>query len=445
MKIKALRDKLVRLRGESQEIITKAQTEDNRDLTVDEVKKINAFSTDYEATQSQLAALEAVDDLSRRTDAMRAQESVSAGRPSPSLVTPPVQQSARQTNADPAHQPLGSFGAFAQAVSSSFRPGGTMDNRLAIEAAAASTFANEALDSEGGAMVPPQYMTSISQAINAGDSLLPLTDNIAIGGRVMGFPADENAPWGTTGILAYWQQEGTAGTAVKPNLKPKMMSLNKLMVLAPVSEELLEDAPALESWLTAKAADAIVWKMNDSIVNGTGVGQPLGINTAASIISQTKETSQTAATINAANVGKMFGRVIPNGLNGAAWLIAPDAYNQLISMTIGNYPAWTPPTSGMAQAPGGFLLGKPVIISSTCQTLGTAGDIYLGAWKTGYRCITKQGGVKGALSMHLYFDADQSAFRFTFRMDGMPWLQAAVAAAYGSSTLGHFVKIETRS
>lgn len=447
-KIKELHDKLVRLHGESQAILEKAKVEDNRDLTADETQRVNALAAEYDAAQSQKAALEAVADMGRRNEEQRVWERQSAGRPcSSALTTAPAEGTGqRQTrgNGSDQRQRFGSFGAYAQAVAQ-MRKNGEAFERVKVEAGAATTFGNEALDSEGAALVPAEYMTAVATAIGAGDSLLPLTDQITIQGNSMAFPADENTPWGTTGILAYWQQEGVAGTQVRPNLKTKAMRLNKLMCLIPVTEELLEDAVALESYLTQKAADAILWKINDAIVNGTGVGQPQGIKNAASLITQTKEGSQTAATINANNVGKMLGRLIPSALSGAAWLIAPDAYNQLITMSVSNQPIWTPPNAGIQQAPAGSLLGRPVIISMTCQTLGTAGDIYLGGFKAGYRTIVKAGGVKGAISAHLFFDADTTAFRFTFRMDGLPWLQAAVSAAYGSSTLGHFVTMETRS
>jgi len=90
------------------------------------------------------------------------------------------------------------------------------------------------------------------------------------------------------------------------------------------------------------------------------------------------------------------------------------------------------------------LLGRPVFISMTCQTLGTKGDIYFAAFSR-YKAIVKRGGIQNAISMHLYFDYGLQAFRFTFRMNGNPWLKTPISLAYGSSTISPFVCVETRS
>jgi hypothetical protein len=46
--------------------------------------------------------------------------------------------------------------------------------------------------------------------------------------------------------------------------------------------------------------------------------------------------------------------------------------------------------------------------------------------------------------MHLYFDADATAFRATFRIDGQPKLAAAIAQAKGGNTLSPFVLLGAR-
>ena len=53
--------------------------------------------------------------------------------------------------------------------------------------------------------------------------------------------------------------------------------------------------------------------------------------------------------------------------------------------------------------------------------------------------------VQMAQSMHLWFDYDMSAFRWTFRVDGMPWLSAPVDPAKGTTKRAHFVTLATRS
>jgi len=73
------------------------------------------------------------------------------------------------------------------------------------------------------------------------------------------------------------------------------------------------------------------------------------------------------------------------------------------------------------------LMGKPIIWSKHCSTLGTAGDIVLADWSQ-YLVGQKAGqGASGKYdtSIHLKFDADQTCFRFVFRIDGQPWWPSA--------------------
>ncbi len=333
------------------------------------------------------------------------------------------------------------FGEFLTAVKRAARAGGDVDERLRL-GAAPTTYGNEAVGADGGFLVPVDYSQRLYDLSLEQDALLPLTDNDPVSGNGMSFPAAETTPWGTNGVRAYWEAEASQATQTKPVLDRKELRLRKLFALVPVTEELLADSAAIGGYVERKAAESIRWKTNEAIVNGTGAGQPLGITASSATVSQAKETSQTAATINATNIAKMYARCI--GPNMGTWLINPDAYNQLIVMTIGDQPIWTAPTQGMASAPGGLLLGRPVLFADSCATLGTVNDIIFGNF-AGYKTITKAGGIQTATSMHLWFDYDVSAFRMTFRVDGMPWLSAAISPAKGSVTRSHFVTLATRA
>jgi HK97 family phage major capsid protein len=93
--------------------------------------------------------------------------------------------------------------------------------------------------------------------------------------------------------------------------------------------------------------------------------------------------------------------------------------------------------------PSGTILGRPIVVTEACATLGTVGDIVL--WDpTKYLTVVK-GALKSDVSIHLWFDQNTTAFRFVLRANGQPWLSAPIARKNGSNTLSHFVCIETRS
>ena len=88
-------------------------------------------------------------------------------------------------------------------------------------------------------------------------------------------------------------------------------------------------------------------------------------------------------------------------------------------------------------------LGRPVVVTEACAALGTSGDIILWDPK-GYLSVVKTGGVRSDVSIHLWFDQSVTAFRFVMRMNGQPWLGAAVARKNGSNTLSTVVALAAR-
>lgn len=311
-----------------------------------------------------------------------------------------------------------------------------------IDAATGDNSHSEA--SSDGNMVPTAIRDRIWSFVFDEDSILSQVDSEPTAGNSVELLTDQTTPWGSTGIQAYWENEGATGTESRVDTNPVTVKMHKLMALVTANEELVQDAARLASRLMDKAPLAIRWKACDAIHNGNGVGKPLGILNSDGLVSVAKESGQAAQTIEADNIAKMYARLLPGSYARAVWKINPDVIDQLITMTLGDQPIWTPPASGLVNAPGGVLLGRPVQFSEHCQTIGTKGDIRL-IDPMGYYAITKPRGIQFASSMHLLFDKDKQAFRWTFRLGGRPYLNAAQSPANGSNTKSHFVTLDTRA
>lgn len=336
-----------------------------------------------------------------------------------------------------------SFGEFAQSVQAAAAQGARPDQRLMIGAAAPGTVGNEGTGQDGGFLVPPQFSSDIWQLSLGEDSLLPLTDNTEVTGNSMVFPKDETTPWSTDGVRAYWQAEATAVNATKPKIGTTQMRLHKLMALVPLTDELLADANALQSYLPKKVANSIMWKTNESILFGTGVGQPLGALASKAIVTVAKESGQATATLLSQNISKMVSRLPSGSLRNAFWMMNNDVLPALDNLTLGNYPIYMPVSQGVQASPYGMLKGRPVNVSQHAASFSSQGDLIL-VDLSYYRTITKAGGMETATSMHLYFDADATAFRTTFRIDGQPALLNPINPAKGSNTLSPFVQLGAR-
>ncbi len=412
-------------------ILDLAATE-GRDLTAEE-------NTSYEALKSTITGLNA--SIAREQELMA--EEAAAG-----LV---VNEDARISGGDHAaakdtKRGFKSLGEFARAVKNATNAGSALDQRLLIGAAAPGTYSNEGAGADGGFAIPPAFSNEIWRLSLGEGSMIPLTDNTEVTGNSMVFPKDETTPWGGSGVQAYWRNEGPALTGSKLALGTSMLRLHELTVLAPVTNELLDDAPALGSYLQPLASERIMWKTNEAILFGTGVGQPKGVLAAANaaLIVQAKDTSQATATISNANISNMVSRLKAGELMNAVWLGNPDILPALEGMSVGNYPIYLP-NNNVNGASYGMLKGRPLLMSEHANGLGSQSDLSLVSLK-GYRTITKAGGVETATSMHIYFDANATAFRFIFRIDGQPIISQPIQppSGKGSKTRSYFVTLAAR-
>ena len=166
------------------------------------------------------------------------------------------------------------------------------------------------------------------------------------------------------------------------------------------------------------------------------------------MVVQAKDTGQAANTLSVLNLFNMISRMPPGSYGKAVWLINPTVIPLLATLVLGQIPVFvpapTPAGGGITASPlFGYILGRPCIISQHAAALSTQGDVQLHDLSY-YRTITKSEGINTATSMHLYFDADATAMRATFRIDGSPKIASAISPAKGSTTLSPFVQLQAR-
>lgn len=408
---------------------------DSRDMSDEEVVAFDALRTRIDATSA------AID---RETALIADEVRISVGSAIGPIVTD-------NREADP-KRGFGSLGEFMQAVYQADKPGKSIDGRLLLgglggmSAAAPGNFSNEAAGQDGGFLVPPQFSQEIFKLSLGEDSLLTLTDNVEISGNSMAFPKDETTPWGTNGIRAYWQGEAASAVATKPVLGLSTLRLKKLMAMVPTTDELLDDANALTTYLPQKVALSIRWKANESILFGAGNGIPVGCMNAGAIVTVAKESGQATQTLVPQNLAKMIARLPPGSFTNAVWIVNNDVLPALFTLSLGNFPIYLPTglsVGGIQISSYGTLLGRPVFVSQHANTFSSQGDVLL-VDLSYYQTITKAGGLQTATSMHLYFDADLTAFRTTFRMDGQSKIANPIAPAKGSNSLSPYIQLAAR-
>lgn len=300
-----------------------------------------------------------------------------------------------------------------------------------------ATGLNEATPSQGGYLLPPQIAAGIHQNMWSVGSVLSRFNPIRVSGNSLTINAvDETSRANGSrmgGVQGYWLAEAAQKSASKPKFRQIDLKLKKVAALCYATDELLADASALESWIGNEVPNELRFNVEAAIINGDGVGKPLGILQSGSLISATRTDEDE---IDAYDIGRMWARRL-TGYNDYVWFVNPAVYPQLLNMTIGDMPVYAP--SVRPDVPFGSLLGRPVIENEYCPNLGTAGDILL-ASPSAYALITK-GGVEAASSIHIKFDYDETAFRFVYRVDGQPYYNAAITAYDAVNTVSPFVAL----
>lgn len=344
-----------------------------------------------------------------------------------------------------------SFAEYAMTVRAATGPRGGAGDQEAITRIqnALTTYGQESVGADGGFAVPPDYRTEIIEKVTGEESLLARTDRMVTSGGTLVLPTDETVPYGDTGIQAYWENEAGQKTQSKPVLGQTSIRLNKLIALVPLTDELLQDAPGMDSYIRRKVPDVFNAKINTAIIDGTGAGQPLGLLRSNALITVSKNVSQPADSIWFENIVAMYSRMRARSLPRSAWYINQSILPQLMMMSFDpqgtvKVPIFMPGGS-IATAPYGTLLGRPIIPIEAAKPVGDLGDIIF-ADLTQYLTVTRGQDIQTDVSIHLFFDYDVTAFRFVLRINGQPWWNGPVQPQQGSApTLGDFVALAERS
>jgi len=344
----------------------------------------------------------------------------------------------------PKHERFGTFGEFISAtMKAEPRVDGRVDKRL-VRASGMS----EGSPADGGFLVQPDQSSRLIEPLFApgGDAILSRVNTTTVSGNGLSFSAiaettKATSSWG--GIAMYWLGEGSEKTASSPKLRKVELKLKKVAGLCYLTDELLEDAPALSQRLENGFRVALRNMLNKAILNGTGAGQPLGLLQSTAKISIAAESGQPASTILTENLLNMRERLTPGALS-PVWLFNPTCYKQLFQLQVGLGTAGVLVSGQNIQSSGiTSILGVPAIECPWLPVLGTVGDIIL--VDLGQYEFIQKGGPQVAYSIHVKFVYDETAMRIVYRCDGQLSAVATTTLEDGSTTVAPVITLATRS
>lgn len=405
-------------------VLNKAETED-RFLSDDEQKEIDKYEGEIRAW----------DESINRAEKLLAIEPEDRSEEKPEVKPTPGKENEKR---------FASFGEQLLAAYRAAAPGGHVDERLSTRPASGL---NESTPSDGGFLVQQDFVTELLKRtyktgiLSSKVKKIPISTN-ANSLKINAIDEDSRANgsrWG--GVQTYWEGEADELTASKPKFRQMELSLKKLTGLCYATDELLQDASALEAVIRQAFAEEFGFKIDDAILSGSGEGEPLGILNGGSLVTVAKEASQTEI-ITVENLIKMWNRLWSRSRANAVWYINQELEPYLYTLKIGDKPVYIP-AGGLSEKPYGTLFGRPVVPLEQCSAAGEVGDIILA--DVGQYLLIDKGGVKAASSIHVRFLYDENVFRFIYRVDGKPIWSKPLAPYKGSASVSPFVTLAKRS
>jgi HK97 family phage major capsid protein len=306
----------------------------------------------------------------------------------------------------------------------------------------AATGLGEAVDSEGGFIVPPMIAEPLLQKVYDDSEILGRCNKTPAGSNeVILHAIDETSRVDGSrfgGLRGYWVAEGATVTASKPKFRQLRMRLAKVAAALYVTEE-GEDSVSFGSRMQTVVPAELRFQVENAILRGDGAGKPLGVLNAPCVIEVSKESGQGANTFEFENTTAMYARCWTASRKNAVWLVGGDVDVQLLSMM-----------SGIAGTPaltyeGGrrYLHGGLVLPCEHCSTVGDVGDVVL-ADLSQYE-LTDRDEVNGVRSIHVKFLEHESVYRFSYRVQGQPGWNAPLTPRFGSDTQSPFITLEARA
>lgn len=448
--------RILQLRSKAASIVAQMQAIANaagdRELTADERTAFDAHQATLTAVKADVTRQEQLDVLGREAGtAADADQAAAAAAQRAAGVR--VEVGAPNSEKDP-KRGFASPREFLSAVMRAGRATGrSVDPRLAglrpsPQAAAGSDEAGEYSGPAGGFLVPVGLSGQILSVDGEDPTAEMRTRMVPMEAVQVTFNArvDKNHTSSVSGGLTVTRRPETVALGgSRMTFEQVKLTANNLFGVAFATEEILVDSPAsFAALIAAGFRQEFASKLTDERLNGSGVGEFLGILHAlnTSLISVTKEVGQAADTILYENIKKMRARVW--GYGGAVWHANHDCLPELMSLVqvvgTAGVPVYQP--SARDGEPD-RLLGRPIYYTEYTNTIGDAGDIVCANWNE-YLEGTYQAMQSGE-SVHVRFLEHERTFKFWTRNDGRPWWLTPLTPKRSAQTLSPFVTLAARA
>ena len=357
-------------------------------------------------------------------------------------------------NADGEYRGFKYFGEQLRAIVQAGTPNAKVDARLeeCQRSIRAASGASESVDADGGFLVQTDFQAELGKKTHDQSQIASQCETVTISSNSNALEwnevTEDSRATGSRngGVRVFRDKEAGTVTASRQAYERRKIVAEKQTAIYYATEEILEDAAALQTLVEPAFTEEMAFILDNEIVRGSGVGECLGILNSPALIQVAKESGQTAATIVHANIRKLRARIwTPSKARGSFFHnaeVAPELETLSFTPAGGTSLPVYMPANGISEQPYGRMYGRPCMEIEQADALGEVGDFFFGDFSQ-YRLVQK-GGIKGAASQHVRFIYGEMTFRWTRRINGAPRWRLPLTPFKGSSTVSPFVAIAKR-
>jgi HK97 family phage major capsid protein len=306
------------------------------------------------------------------------------------------------------------------------------EKRLAVVYGSLKTTMDGQTGALGGYTVPTEYSAQLMQLAAEQSAVLARVKRIPVNTPAGEYPALDQyfvpgAGSGETSAAgkakAIKRAEGASYSETNPEfevIRYRVADVASGMIK--VTKELRADTPAgIEAFLRNVISIAVGSKLEQLVLRGNGVGEPLGILNAPSRVNVAAAAANTFAYGDAV---KMVARM--KAVGGAPiWVYHPSVINDIAIMQNGSGGSvWM---ANLSAPVGGTLLGYPLVVSEHLPQTDNTDSVVL-ADMGGY-VLFERGGLYIEFSEHAAFTEGKDTWRFGMRCDGQPWVKGKITLA----------------
>lgn len=300
-----------------------------------------------------------------------------------------------------------------------------------------------ATGSSGGFLIPEEFQAQLMAAMGEGSIVRQRANVIPIRRRQITIPGLDQTqslaagrPRWFGGLTFDWIAEGQSKPTSDAVFRDITLVAKKLVGYTRASDELVSDsAISLEAFLSGPLgfAGGVAWMEDYAFLQGTGVGQPLGVLNAPALLSVRRDVS---GKIRYDDLVRMYAAhmISPNSV----WLFSQTALIDLLKMedSEGNL-IWGSAVNGEAPR----VLGIPYVITEKLPAHGTTGDALLCDFN--YYVIADRQATTVDSTPYEKWIEDKTSWRVVHRVDGQPWTNAPFTLQDNTTQISPFVALSS--